>query len=160
MISATSGATAAYFVGKYFFRARVEEVIKRDYPTFHALDRAIERDGFRIIFFLRLSPLMPFSVGSYGMATTAVKPMGYILGTMFGIIPGSTLYCSIGAGLASLSEPREQTVAERIFFIVGLLVTIAVVVYLVKLGKREVAKAVAEGEKEMEGKKPDAVETA
>ena len=48
----------------YVARERVLEYA-RSHPRFAAIDRAIGADGFRVVFLLRLSPLLPLSASNY-----------------------------------------------------------------------------------------------
>ncbi len=47
---------------------------------FLAIDKAIGEDSFRVVTLLRLSPLLPFSLGNYLYGLTSVKLLPYILG--------------------------------------------------------------------------------
>ncbi len=38
-----------------------------DYPRFKGIDEGVSRDGGRIVFLLRLSPLLPFSLLNYAL---------------------------------------------------------------------------------------------
>jgi len=47
---------------------------------FLAIDKAIGENGFRVVTLLRLSPLLPFSLGNYLYGLTSVKFIPYVLG--------------------------------------------------------------------------------
>ncbi|MCG8695320.1 MAG: VTT domain-containing protein, partial [Minwuiales bacterium] len=57
---------------------------------------------------LRLVPLFPFFVVNLVPAFLGVKTSTYILATLFGIIPGTVVYATVGAGLGSVFD-RGQT---------------------------------------------------
>jgi uncharacterized membrane protein YdjX (TVP38/TMEM64 family) len=58
LLGATLGASAAFLVARYLARGWVESRLGAS-ARFAALDRAIEEDGRRIVFLLRLSPSSP-----------------------------------------------------------------------------------------------------
>jgi uncharacterized membrane protein YdjX (TVP38/TMEM64 family) len=52
----------------------------KDNKKFLAIDKAIGEDGFWVVTLLRLSPLLPFSIGNYLYGLTSVKLLPYVLG--------------------------------------------------------------------------------
>ena len=69
------------------------------------LDDAVGRDGWRLVLLLRVSPVMPFSLTSYALGLSAIRPRDYALGTL-AALPALLLYVAIGtlgaSGLAAL----------------------------------------------------------
>lgn len=78
-IGAQFGSLIALLLGRYVFRATFENKIKK-YPKFSALDKALEKDGLKLTFLLRLSPLIPFNIFNYFMGVTKIKPLPYMVG--------------------------------------------------------------------------------
>ena len=58
------------------------------HPKFAAIDRAIGRDGFRVVVLLRLSPLLPLAASNYLYGLTSVDLTSYVLGSWLGMLPG------------------------------------------------------------------------
>ncbi|WP_343101542.1 TVP38/TMEM64 family protein [Romboutsia sp. MSSM.1001216sp_RTP31141st1_G3_RTP31141_220114] len=93
-IGALIGASIAFFIARYLGK----EIIKRkSSDKLEKIERLIEKNGFYIIFLLRLIPLFPFDVISYGAGITNVKYKDFILATLFGTIPGIAVFTNIGA---------------------------------------------------------------
>ncbi|WP_141664383.1 TVP38/TMEM64 family protein [Romboutsia hominis] len=93
-IGALIGASIAFFIARYLGT----EIIKRkSSDKLEKIERLIEKNGFYIIFLLRLIPLFPFDVISYGAGITNVKYKDFILATLFGTIPGIAVFTNIGA---------------------------------------------------------------
>ncbi|MDB8805987.1 TVP38/TMEM64 family protein [Romboutsia sp. 1001216sp1] len=93
-IGALIGASIAFFIARYLGK----EIIKRkSSDKLEKIERLIEKNGFYIIFLLRLIPLFPFDVISYGAGITNVKYKDFILSTLFGTIPGIAVFTNIGA---------------------------------------------------------------
>ena len=53
---------------------------------------------------LRLIPLLPFFVVNLVPAFLGVRLRTYVIGTALGIVPGSFVFASVGAGLGSLFD--------------------------------------------------------
>ncbi|MGL5803842.1 MAG: TVP38/TMEM64 family protein, partial [Xenococcaceae cyanobacterium] len=57
-IGATLGATAAFLVGRYLARGWVAKKIEGN-KNFQAIDRAVGKEGLKIVILTRLSPIFP-----------------------------------------------------------------------------------------------------
>src|SRR5207249_694981 len=99
----TLGAALAFLVARFIARDKVEKIARRN-EKFRRIDNAIGKEGAKLIFLLRLSPVIPFNVSNYFYGLTAVKFWPYVLASWMGMIPGAFLYVYIGvAGKAALS---------------------------------------------------------
>lgn len=72
-------ATVAFLIARYFARDRILKLAQNN-PKFLAIDKAIGADSFRVVTLLRLSPLLPFSLGNYLYGLTSVELIPYVLG--------------------------------------------------------------------------------
>jgi len=95
LAAATIAASIAFFVGKTFLRTWVEEIIQEQ-PKFQKLDKAIGREGFKLLLLVRLSPIFPFALSNYLYGASSVKFPAYFWGTLLGFIPGSLAYVYTG----------------------------------------------------------------
>ena len=91
-ISASIGASIAFFVSKSFFAKKLKNLFSR-YPKLSVMEKVVEKGGLKLIFLARLSPIFPFSVLNYFYGLNNVKFRDFALG-LLGIIPGTFLYCS------------------------------------------------------------------
>ena len=109
--AATLGATGAFLLGRTVLRGWVRRRM-RSSPRAQALDRAVGREGFTLVFLLRLSPLVPFNVVNYALSLSGISAGRYVLATFLGIIPGTWLYVDPGslvteaARLSTAATPR------------------------------------------------------
>jgi uncharacterized membrane protein YdjX (TVP38/TMEM64 family) len=137
-ISATLGATAAFFIGRHLARGWVSRRIEGN-ATFKAIDEAVADEGWKIVVLTRLSPVFPFNLLNYAFGVTRVAPRHYILASWLGMMPGTVMYVYIGSlagDLATLgAAQRVRTPAEWALYIVGLLATVAVTVYVTRLAR-------------------------
>ena len=140
---ATGGATLAFLVARYAARERVERHLASN-PKFEAVDRAIAREGWRMVGLLRLSPALPFSLSNYLYGLTGVRLGPYVLATAVGTLPGTLLHVSIGAvGGASLAGARSRSTLEWSLLAAGLVATICVTIYVMRVASRAVARRTA-----------------
>ncbi len=147
----TLGAALAFLIGRYFARDKVE-AITRDKPGFRSVDRAIGRNGAKLIMLLRLSPLIPFNLSNYFYGLTAVKFCPYVAASWAGMIPGTLVYVYLGtlgragleaaAGTASGRSPVEWTL-----LVAGLIATVVATIWVSRIARRALREA-AELQKE------------
>lgn len=93
-IGALIGATISFYISKKLGRNIVKKFTKDKLDN---IENIINNNGFYIIFLLRLIPLFPFDVISYGAGLTKVKYKDFILATFLGTIPGILVFTNIGA---------------------------------------------------------------
>eukprot|EP00210_Caulerpa_lentillifera_P009068 g8653.t1 len=106
-VASTIAATIAFLISRYLFRQKAMEVFSKS-KQFAAIDRAIEKDGFKFVFLLRLSPLLPFAASNYLYGITAVKLDAFVLASWLGMLPGTWAYISAGSVSRSLLNGNES----------------------------------------------------
>ncbi|XP_038990087.1 TVP38/TMEM64 family membrane protein slr0305-like isoform X2 [Phoenix dactylifera] len=138
-ISGTVAATVAFLIARYFARERILKLVEGN-KKFLAIDKAIGENGFRVVTLLRLSPLLPFSLGNYLYGLTSVKFVPYVLGSWLGMLPGTWAYVSAGAfGRAIIQEESEVGLprgnGQLVTLGLGLLFTAIAAAYVTRLAK-------------------------
>jgi uncharacterized membrane protein YdjX (TVP38/TMEM64 family) len=111
-----------------------------------AIDRAVGKAGFKIVFLLRCSPISPFSVLNYALGLTRVRFWHYALGSVLGTVPGTLLYVYAGSTAASAADllahrPQPGGVTGRIFLWAGLAATVMGVALIARYAKSELRDA-------------------
>jgi uncharacterized membrane protein YdjX (TVP38/TMEM64 family) len=146
-IGATLGAVAAFLVGRYVARGWVKEKIS-SYKKFANIDQAVSKEGLKIVFLIRLSPLFPFNLLNYALGVTSVSLKDYFLAS-FGMIPGTIMYVYLGhlagdlALIGNKSQP-DNMILHWLIQIIGLIATIAVTVYVTKIAKKALKEEILE----------------
>jgi uncharacterized membrane protein YdjX (TVP38/TMEM64 family) len=136
----TLGAALAFLVARFIARERVAAVAQRN-EKFREIDSAIGKQGAKLIFLLRLSPVIPFNLSNYLYGLTGVKFWPYMLASWIGMIPGTCLYVYIGtASKAAVSaaaggEAMKHGWQYWTFTGVGLAATIVVTVWVTKIAR-------------------------
>ncbi|MGL5880538.1 MAG: TVP38/TMEM64 family protein [Xenococcaceae cyanobacterium] len=144
-IGATLGATAAFLVGRYLARGWVAKKIEGN-KNFQAIDRAVGKEGLKIVILTRLSPIFPFIFLNYAFGITGVSLKDYFFGSI-GMIPGTIMYVYIGslagniAAIGTESQPTNSTIQWAIR-IVGFIATVAVTVYVTRVARKALQEIV------------------
>jgi uncharacterized membrane protein YdjX (TVP38/TMEM64 family) len=138
-ISGTVAASIAFLIARYFARDRILKLVEGN-KKFLAIDKAIGENSFRVVTLLRLSPLLPFSLGNYLYGLTSVKFVPYFFGSWLGMLPGTWAYVSAGAfGRAIIQEESQAGLpggnGQLLTLGVGLLATAAAATYVTRLAK-------------------------
>jgi len=94
-VAATLAATGAFLIARYIARDRIAAWAEKN-PKFAAIDRAIGKDGFRVVALLRLSPLLPLAASNYLYGLTSVDLGSYVLASWVGMLPGTLAYVAAG----------------------------------------------------------------
>jgi uncharacterized membrane protein YdjX (TVP38/TMEM64 family) len=150
-LGSTVGATVAFFVGRYFARDWVSAKISGR-PRFSAIDDAIGREGWKIVGLLRLSPVVPFSLSNYFYGITKVRPLGYVLASWIGMLPGTLMYVYLGSLAGTLATLGTQgstgfSTLQWIFYGVGLAATVAVTILITRVARRAVNRALSDSQR-------------
>jgi uncharacterized membrane protein YdjX (TVP38/TMEM64 family) len=101
--SATIAASVSFLISRYIARDKVQ-ALAENYPKFKAIDKAIGKDSLRVVAIMRLSPLMPFALSNYLYGLTSVTFTPYVIGSFFGMMPGTFAYVSAGNATRQVAE--------------------------------------------------------
>ncbi len=148
LAGATLGAFGAFLIARYVARDWVAQRVQKD-VRFAAIDRAIAEQGRKVVFLLRLSPVIPFNVLNYALGLTQVRAIDFLVASV-GMIPGTLLYvysgklASVVVGAAGTTAPPRGT-AFYVVLGLGLAATAAVTVLVTRVAKRALAEATAQG---------------
>jgi uncharacterized membrane protein YdjX (TVP38/TMEM64 family) len=146
-IASTTGAALAFLIARYLARDKIEEKVGSN-QKFKQIDRTIGEQGAKLVFLLRLSPLIPFNLSNYFYGLTALKFWPYVLASWIGMLPATLLYVYLGAvgkaGLnAAAGQPFGHSPWEYVLFGTGLIATVVVTVWVTRIARRELSKSEA-----------------
>jgi uncharacterized membrane protein YdjX (TVP38/TMEM64 family) len=117
VIGNTLGATAAFLISRFFLRTYVTTKLYGKYPLIQTYESRFFHKGLLTVILLRLIPLFPFNVLNYLLGITKVTTKDYIIGTGFGIIPGTIAFVYFGNAITMLSPFH---IISSVIAIVGL----------------------------------------
>lgn len=148
--ASVAGATLAFVIGRYFARGWVESKLAK-YPRFSAIDRAVERRGFKVVLLLRLQPVfLPFAVLNYALGVTGVRLRDYVLASWLGMLPATILYVYLGSAVRNISDLAEGKFPEtgvwgHLLFWGGLAATVGLVVVAGRIARSALQRELEPG---------------
>jgi uncharacterized membrane protein YdjX (TVP38/TMEM64 family) len=137
---ATLGAALAFLVARFVARDKIEAMAKGN-EKFRNIDNAVGKQGAKLIFLLRLSPVIPFNLSNYFYGLTAVEFWPYVLASWIGMMPGTFLYVYIGtAGKAAVAAATGGEAVKHgwqywTFLAIGLAATIIVTIWITQIAR-------------------------
>ncbi len=139
VIAATAGATALFLIAK---TALGDALRAKAGPAVQKMEAGFRENALSYLLVLRLVPLFPFWLVNLVPAFLGVSLRTYVIATFFGIIPGTFVYATLGAGLESVIRQGDEIslagvlTPEVITALVGLAVLALVPVVYKKLKGR------------------------
>lgn len=143
---ATVGAAAAFLIARYAARSAVERKLEGN-PRFKAVDRAVGREGLKIVTLLRLSPVFPFNLLNYALGLTDVRFVHYLVASL-AMLPGTLLYVYTGSlagdAAAAVAEGTEtqRSPAEWALLVVGLTATLVATLFITRKARQALREEV------------------
>ncbi|MEA5468357.1 TVP38/TMEM64 family protein [Spirulina sp. 06S082] len=147
-IASTLAAIVAFIIGRYFLRGWVSKQIESQ-PKFKAIDKAVAKEGWKIVGLTRLSPIFPFVFLNYAFGVTQVSLKDYAIASWIGMMPGTVMYVYLGSlagDLATLGAggSDSNSTITWIIRIVGFIATAAVTVFVTKIARKALDEQLVE----------------
>lgn len=144
---ATIGATLIFLAAQFGLGDKLKKRMDSSDGMVAKIKKGLDENQWSMLFFIRLVPAVPFFVANLIPAFLGVPLQRFVISTFLGIIPGSLVYTSVGAGLGEVFA-RGETPNLGIIFephillpILGLcLLSVLPVVIKAVTGKKEVMK--------------------
>ena len=137
-LGACLGAEVSFLLGRTLLR---NWVVRRmaAFPKLQAVQKAVSREGLNLVLLTRLSPAFPFSLLNFVYGLSDVSFRDYTIG-LLGIIPGTILFCGLGAIAGDLARFGEvlagkDDLTSIVLRLVGLLATLGVVVLVARAAR-------------------------
>lgn len=127
-LASTAGASLAFLIARYLARPLVARQLAK-FERFGSVDRAIAKDGWKIVFLWRLSPLFPFALSNYMFGLTGVGFAEYVLASWVAMLPATFTYVYLGeVGRATVDAAGGDGIepAKVALYIIGAIATLLV----------------------------------
>lgn len=144
LVGASLGAAMSFLLARTLLRDRVQKMTEGN-AKFAALDRAIAKEGAKIVFLVRLAPIFPFTYINYAFGLTGVGTWGYVAATVIGMIPGTFAYVYLGMAAAGAATADGADSARTIVQVVGAVAAVAVTIFVARLATKAIKEAGVEG---------------
>ncbi len=117
-IGASIGALFSFILSRTILREWTQKKLSHN-PKLLALEKAVNREGIKLILLTRLSPLFPFSLLNFAYGLSKVSIKEYSLG-LIGIIPGTILFCNLGSLAGNINDFNMTLNNNQNFWTLGL----------------------------------------
>lgn len=105
VVAATIGATVLFLAAK----TALGDVLRaKAGPFLQKMEAGFQENALSYLLVLRLIPVFPFFIVNLVPAFLGVSLKIYVIATFVGIIPGSFVYATVGAGLGSIFDAGEE----------------------------------------------------
>jgi uncharacterized membrane protein YdjX (TVP38/TMEM64 family) len=142
-IGASLGASAVYALASPLGRSPWMQRVTRD-PRVAAVRTAVAGEGIRVMFLLRLSPLVPYNILNYALALSGVRYTDFVV-AFLGMIPAILMYTYYGkvvgdvaALAAGVSPPRGREYYALL--VVGLIAIIVSTMMITRAARRAIER--------------------
>jgi len=105
VFGATLGAIGVFLIAR---TALGDALRRRAGPAMQKMETGFQENALSYLLVLRLIPLFPFFLVNIVPAFLGVKLRTYVIGTFIGIIPGSFVYATVGAGLGGIFDQNGE----------------------------------------------------
>ena len=136
VVAATVGATAVFLLARYVLgdvlRAKAGQALKN-------MEDGFRKNALSYLLVLRLVPLFPFFLVNLVPAFLGVPLRTYIIGTFLGIIPGTFVFATVGAGIGdalAAGAGVDPAAALRQPTVIGALAGLAILALIPVVYKR------------------------
>ena len=138
-LGACLGAEVVFLLGRSWLREWARRRLQQ-VPKLQAVEQAVSREGLKLVLLTRLSPAFPFSLLNLAYGLSEVSLRDYSIG-LIGIIPGTVLFCGLGALAGDVARFREVLAGEAdpltwALRVAGVLATVGVVVLVSRTARR------------------------
>ena len=101
-VASVTAATLAFLLARGALRDRVQRMAGGN-ARFAGLNRAIAKEGTKIVALVRLSPAFPFTIVNYLFGLTPVPLAAYVLSSWIAMLPGTLAYVYFGSALGAVT---------------------------------------------------------
>jgi uncharacterized membrane protein YdjX (TVP38/TMEM64 family) len=134
---AVLGSYLAFLLGRHTLRRLIAQRLER-MPRLAAVERAVSARGRRIVFLLRLSPIVPFNLLNYALGLTTISSGDYLIAST-GMIPATLAYAYAG-DVASIALSQTADVSRQASYLpmlaAGLAATVVAAVIVARAARR------------------------
>lgn len=107
IIAATIGATLIFMAARWGFGEKLAARLDETEGNIKTIKDGINDNQWSMLFLIRLVPAVPFFVANLIPSFLGVPLRRFVISTFLGIIPGTTVYTSVGAGLGEVFARGE-----------------------------------------------------
>lgn len=104
-VLAVAGGTAGALAGFLLVRfVNADSVRLREAPAIGRWLEKAESQGWRLVFIVRLVPVLPHSLVNYVFGLSRISTVSYLAGSALGMLPTAVVYANLGASGRGIAE--------------------------------------------------------
>ena len=135
-----AGGMISFLVGRHLSHGKANKFIKK-IPNFNAINKAIKKNGFFLVFILFAYPFTPFRMLNYALSITNLTFKSFTLALGLSMVPHLIPYVYLGSLLSSYEELLNGTFYKLIIknstaYIIGIFSTILFLLILFLMIKK------------------------
>ncbi len=130
LIGATAGSCISFLLVRYLGRSFIERMGLMKKGRLKMFDEGIEKNGFRMVLFMRLIPLFQYDALNFGLGLSKIKFRDFALGSVIGMAPGGFINALLGSSL-------ENIISVQFFAALGFFVLLMFVPTIYKKLKKK-----------------------
>lgn len=115
IVGATIGATVIFSAARWGLGDKLGAKMEGSEGAIKKFKDGIDENQWSMLFLIRLVPALPFFLANLVPAFLEVPLRRFVISTFFGIIPGTVVFTSIGAGLGEVFARGETPDLGLIF---------------------------------------------
>lgn len=86
LVSMSCAASVQFLLSRTLLRPSIEALVSQNAKA-RAVNRAVEREGFRIMFLIRLEPLLPSAIANCAFGLSSATYLDFVAATLLGYVP-------------------------------------------------------------------------
>jgi len=129
LIGATLGASLSFLIARYFGRKFIESFEWLHKGKIKSFDESIEKNGFRMMLFMRLIPLFQYDAVNFGGGLSKMKFKDFFLASLIGMAPGGFINAMLGSSL-------ENIISVQFFAALGIFILLMFIPSIYKAIKK------------------------
>jgi uncharacterized membrane protein YdjX (TVP38/TMEM64 family) len=141
LLATVGGAALCYATARTLAARRVAEAY-RDHPRWDVVRRALLHERplktVWVVLLLRLAPVLPFGTTNVLLATSGVRTLPYLVGSLLGLMPRAGIVALAAAGAEKLDLRASQS---WWMIAAGFIATGACIVVMAVIGRRALNRA-------------------
>ena len=108
VIGATVGAAAIFLAARWGFGEKLGAKLEGSDGIIKKIKDGIDENQWSMLFLIRLVPAVPFFMANLIPSFLEVPLRRFVVSTFFGIMPGTVVFTSVGAGLGEVFVRGES----------------------------------------------------
>lgn len=103
-IGGAIGQALSFLLARYLLRDWVENFVRKKWAKWKYIDAAIEKEGWKLVLIMRLSPIIPYNLLNIAMATTSMHFGSFVVASAIGVVFECAVFTYIGTMAESITS--------------------------------------------------------